>query len=65
MIKDLKQYKNFAKLFNVVYSLKDTQGLYSKLYHNLVNLTEFEILDIENRLPNFNDKLDVIMYLES
>ena len=65
MIKKLEQCKNFVKLFNVVYSLKDSQGFYSRLYNNLVNLTEFEILDIEKRLPNFNNKLDVIMYLES
>ena len=32
MIKDLKQYKNFAKLFSVVYSLKDFQGFYNRLY---------------------------------
>lgn len=65
MIKDLERYKNFARLFNVVYSLKNSQGFYSRLYNDLVNLSEDEISDIENELPDFYDEVDVIMYLEN
>lgn len=65
MIKDLKQYKNFSKLFNVVDKLKNSQGFYSRLYNNLIELSENEISDIENELPTFFDEVDVIMYLEN
>ena len=60
MIINIKEYTNFNKLFKVVSGLRVSQGFYSKLYNNLV----FEILDIENELPDFYDELDVIMYLE-
>lgn len=65
MIKDLKQYKNFSKLFNVVHDLKSSQGFYSRLYNNLIDLTEIEMLEIEKQLPDFSDGVDVIMYLEN
>lgn len=65
MIKDLKQYKNFSRLFNVVHNLKNSQGFYSRLYNNLVNLTEIEMLEIEKQLPDFSDEVDVVMYLEN
>lgn len=65
MIKDLKQYKNFSKLFNVVHNLKSSQGFYSRLYNSLIDLTEIEMLEIEKQLPDFSDEVDVIMYLEN
>ena len=65
MLKDLTQYKNFSKLFNVVHNLKNSQGFYNRLYNNLVNLTEIEMLGIEKQLPDFSDEVDIILFLEN
>ena len=65
MIKNLEQYTNFNKLFQVVNTLKHSQGFYSRYYNQLINLSEDEISDIENELPDFFDEVDVIMFLEN
>lgn len=65
MIKNLEQYTNFNKLFQVVKTLRYSQGFYSRLYNQLIDLPEDEISDIENELPDFFDKVDVIMFLEN
>lgn len=65
MIKNLEQYTNFNKLFQVVDTLRHSLGSYSITYNQLINLSEDEISDIENELPDFFDEIDVIMYLEN
>lgn len=65
MIKNLEQYTNFNKLFQVVKTLRCSQGFYSRYYNELINLSEDEISDIENELPEFFDEVDVIMFLEN
>lgn len=65
MIKNLEQYTNFNKLFQVVDTLRHSLGSYSRTYNQLINLSEDEISDIENELPDFHDEVDIIMYLEN
>lgn len=57
-------YTNFDFLQSVVNKLRYSQGYYGRLARQLEELTEDEISNIEEQLPDFKDTTDVIFYLE-
>lgn len=59
-----KQRNNYELLFNTVKSLSNSQGFYGRLLDTLINMDEGERLELINRLPIFNDAIDVVMWLE-
>ena len=67
-INKLLQSDNFSvHLFaETVNNLKNSQGYYSRLYENINNLNEYDLENFvtELTMQNFNDTLDVIMWLE-
>lgn len=60
----IAQHCKFNFLQNVVNNLRHSQGFYSRLASRLEELTDDEISNIEAQLPDFKDKIDVVLYLE-
>ena len=63
---NFKDLTNYKKLLITAEQLRYSQGFYSRLYQNLIELEESEIEDI-NSLENFKNcqsTLDVILELE-
>lgn len=58
------KYPKFEYLKQVVDSLRYSQGFYSRLAAQLDTLTDEDIQQVENQLPDFKEPLDVIFYLE-
>lgn len=58
------KYPKFEYLKQVVNSLRNSQGFYSRLAAQLDELDEWDIADAEQQLPNFKEPLDVIFFLE-
>ena len=56
--------KNGRMLFNLAKKLRNSQGFYARLYNKLVGLSAEDWENLEEELPDFNDDIDVIMYLE-
>ena len=54
----------FEYLQDVVNSLRYSQGFYSRLANQLETLSQEEIEEIGAQLPDFQDRLDVIFFLE-
>lgn len=54
----------FEYLQDVVNSLRSSQGFYSRLANQLETLSQEEIEEIEAQLPDFQDKVDVVLFLE-
>lgn len=63
-MKTTTQYPKFNFLQSVVNDLRYSQGFYSRLAEQLEGLSEDDILNIESQLPNFKDKVDVVLFLE-
>lgn len=63
-MKTTTQYPKFNFLQSVVNDLRYSQGFYSRLAEQLEGLSEDDILNIEPQLPNFKDKVDVVLFLE-
>ena len=59
-----KQRNNYELFYNTIKSLSYCQGYYGRLLNTLINMNEDERLELIDNLPNFNDSLDVIMWLE-
>lgn len=56
--------KNGKMLFGLAKKLRVSQGFYTRLYNRLCELTTEEWEELEKSLPDFNDDLDVVLYLE-
>lgn len=56
--------KNGKMLFGLAEKLRGSQGFYTRLYSKLCTLTPEEWEELEKSLPDFNDDLDVVLYLE-
>ena len=63
-MKTTTQYPKFNFLQSVVNDLRCSQGFYSRLARQLEELSESEISNIESQLPDFKDKVDVVLFLE-
>ena len=59
---------NYGLFLNVVSSLKNSQGFYSRLYNQIQKMNEEQRLELEEQInniePKFKDVVDVILYLE-
>lgn len=60
---------NYDLFIQTVETLRYSQGFYSRIGNQLDSMTADEKLNLENELNNldvqFNDTLDVVMYLET
>ena len=59
--------KNTELFIKTIDNLASSQGFYSQLsrdIHNVINNDSSMIGRLNEKLPKFNDMLDVIMYLE-
>ena len=63
-MKTTTQYPKFNFLQSVVNDLRYSQGFYSRLAQQLEELSEDDIADAESPLPDFKDKIDVVLFLE-
>lgn len=58
---------NYELLIQTVNTLAPLQGLYSRIKVTLDNLSDYERNELKvmlNKLPQWNDYVDVIMYIE-
>ena len=63
-MKTITPYPKFDFLQSVVNDLRYSQGFYSRLAQQLEGLSEDDIADAESQLPDFKDKVDVVLFLE-
>ena len=63
-MKTTTQYPKFNFLQSVVNDLRYSQGFYSRLAQQLDGLSEDDIANAESQLPDFKDKVDVVLFLE-
>ena len=63
-MKTKAQHPKFNFLQSVVNDLRYSQGFYSRLAQQLEELSEDDILNIESQLPDFKDKIGVVLFLE-
>lgn len=59
---------NYELFISTVESLKHSQGFYSRIAEQVNNMSDDEKSELEeqlNKLPQFKDSLDVVMYLET
>ena len=63
-MKTTTQYPKFNFLQSVVNDLRYSQGFYSRLANQLEELSEDDIAGAESQLPDFKDKIDVVLFLE-
>lgn len=68
MFTEVKQQKtNYEIFIDTVNSLKFSQGFYSRIARDLDLMSDEQKQDIENELnnlPQWNDTLDCVLYLE-
>lgn len=58
---------NYEMMLQTVNILKGSQGFYSRMASTLYDMDEYEkgeLMEQLDRLPKFNDTLDVVMFLE-
>ena len=63
-MKTTTQYPKFNFLQSVVNDLRYSQEFYSRLAQQLEELSEDDIADAESQLPDFKNKIDVVLFLE-
>ena len=63
-MKTTTQYPKFNFLQSVVNDSRYSQRFYSRLANQLEELSEEDIADAESQLPDFKDKVDVVLFLE-
>lgn len=61
---------SFDEILNVIKSLANSQGFYSRLYKNILDLEENDPYSFSNlkksmENKNFKDPVDVVLYFES
>ena len=59
-----QQQNNYKLLFNTVKMLSKSQGSYGRLLEQLNSMSKDERLELANKLPNFKDCLDVVLWIE-
>lgn len=59
-----QQENNYKMFYETIKGLSTSQGFYSRLARNIDDLTDNEIDELKQQLPNFNDSLDVVLWLE-
>lgn len=62
------QRTNYEIFIDTVNTLKSSQGFYSRIARDLADMTDEQKEQIKqelNDLPQWNDSVDCIMYLES
>lgn len=68
MSTEVKQQKtNYEIFIDTVNSLKNSQGFYSRIARDLNEMSDEQKQNIENELnnlPQWNDTLDCVLYLE-
>jgi hypothetical protein len=57
--------KNLRLFIETIKTLKSSQGLYCRLWNQVQELSLSDLKRLARQLPNFNDSVDVILYLES
>ena len=56
--------QNYELFYNTIKSLSYCQGSYGRLLRQLDSLDEWSIQNLMDQLPDFKDRLDVILYIE-
>lgn len=59
-----KKRNNYELFYNTIKSLSYSQGSYGRLLREIDNLDVDEIQDLINQLPDFNEPIDVILFIE-
>ena len=55
---------NYKLFYNTIKSLSYCQGSYGRLLREIDNLDKWNRQDLIDQLPDFNDRLDVILFIE-
>lgn len=53
------------EIMETIKSLASSQGLYSRLYRDLMELDEYDEVMTELESQNFKDGVDLVMFIES
>ena len=56
--------QNYDLFYNTIKSLSYSQGSYGRILREIDSLGEEYKQNLADQLPNFNDALDVVMWLE-
>ena len=56
--------QNYDLFYNTIKSLSYSQGSYGRMLREIDSLSEEDKQNLADQLPNFNDALDVVMWLE-
>ena len=56
--------QNYELFYNTIKSLSYCQGSYGRLLRQLDSLDEWSIQNLIDQLPDFKDRLDVILFIE-
>lgn len=57
--------KNLRLFIKTIKTLKSSQGFYCRMWNQIQELNLSDLKRLARELPNFNDSLDVVLYLES
>ena len=56
--------QNYELFYNTIKSLSYCQGSYGRLLRQLDSLDEWSIQNLADQLPDFKNRLDVILFIE-
>ena len=56
--------QNYDLFYNTIKSLSYSQGSYGRLLRDIESLGEDDKQNLVNELPDFKDKLDVVLFIE-
>lgn len=56
--------QNYKLFYNTIKSLSYCQGSYGRLLQQLDSLDEWSIQNLTDQLPDFKNRLDVILFIE-
>lgn len=56
--------QNYDLFYNTIKSLSYSQGSYGRLLREIDNLDEWDKKELIDQLPDFNEPVDVILFIE-
>lgn len=56
--------QNYELFYSTIKSLSYSQGSYGRLLREIDNLDDWNKQDLINQLPDFNEPVDVILFIE-
>lgn len=59
-----KKRNNYELFFSTIKSLSTSQGFYGRLFNQLIDMDEDERIELINKLPKFDNAVDVVLWLE-